>query len=603
MNCRLGFVVRLLAAVAAGVLLLPGQAPAVPDYPFLEELWRPDANVPVATFDGEIIDQEEIFLWQVIQGKGALVARLATQEGTDARALRPLADAVRDLVQARLLAEEAHAAGIVEPWYEEKGSRVLAAPAGIMVLADLVVRPDVVVEEEDILHFYQENRDRYLQPAEGEVVRLRIPLADIGEPAERDVAVKRASDLRAQAIVNPDGLAGILRSHPELALEKPAGAALPVVRGDGKLRRDVEDQLFRLRISQISQPTVLPDGVYLYELRARTEPTLRPYAQVREEIAARLARRFFRQQLDYRVADAMEEVRPVNRVSSYALLEDEMELLQVGSFLMTKGEFRTLFPDVDKLRKGRPTKELIAKTRFVVESETVTQILTEEGFVAHPRYETARELGAVLAAARKARELPREIAEPTPEELRAYAEAHRDELAPAWSSIVWRLVATPRAPEELGSSERAALAAEMQNTLSGYIAESTRLMVDRVKLNGPTAYVSPQFVVERVIDPDHTEFTVAFERVGELTAARAQEAYSLDLAALPVGAFSPALPRGDGTVVAYYRADRAEQAPPADEVLMERAATAWKRDVAENPARQKLAQIEASGRLTFNFPN
>jgi hypothetical protein len=582
--------------------LLAGRLCALPDYPFIEETWRPDRGVVVATFDGEAITQEDVFLWQAIRGRDPMVARLASQSGVDARALRPLVEAVRDLAEARLLAREAIEAGAVEPWYREKGSRVLAAPIAFMVFADLVVRPEVTVATDDLLHYYRTNRARFEVPAEVDAVRIRIPLPNPEDSEQRTAALIRADALRAEAI-RGGGVTELLARYPDLAVEQPVGATMRLVRGRGPEWRNTMDEVFRMAVSQISTPLVHGDGVYLYEVLNRRPARARPFEEVREEIQARLARRFFRQQLEFHIQRVVEAALPINRVRHYALLEDEMELVLVGGFVLTKGEFATLFPDETANESGRrPSRPLTAATRLVVECEAVTQYLAANGFDSHRGYVRARELAGVLAAARKALKLEREVPEPTPDDLRAFVQANRDELAPEWTSFLWKLTATPKEARDLGPTERAAIAARMQALLDDVVREAERLLEDRARINGPIVYVSPQFVVERVVRPDQGDFTVTFERAGDFTAAQARRTWSVDLESIAVGRFTPPLPRGDGTVVALYRADQAERAATDEAELLARARTAWRRDLAENPAREKLAELERQGRFRMMVP-
>lgn len=576
-------------------------AMALVDYDFTRDSWRPSDVDVVAAVDGVPVTEQDVFLWQLVAGRDPFVARLAEEAGkeSDPAVFAPLRDAIRDGVMAYLIVGRLVAAPPIEEviLVEE---RLRLAPIAAMILADRVVRPSIEIESADIAFHYQQNENLFYSPAEATVLRLAVPLEDLASASARREALARASALRDQA-VEAGGLLDVLTENPGLAIDKPVGRTVTLTAGDPTVRADILDEVFGLAINQISPPIVTADSVIMYEVTDRRDASRRPFEEVSPEIRNVLGRRFFLLQFDVLRRDLLETNRAIDQSRFFGALEPGMEVLVVGNFVVSKEVFQTIFS-----RFSDPNQEVTPELRNVVqrirEGEVLAQEVERRSLANDPRFRRGEELARLYAKASHARRGAPDLPEPEREELEAYAEANREKLAPEKTSVFWRLVAKPRTPAELTGARREEVNRLMRERLEAITTEGAQLLDERARINSPAVYVTPQFVIDRLIGSPDERFLVEFEQAGVFGPAEATTTFAMDLGDLEVGNFTPPRLQGDGTFVSIYKADEREDAPPTDEELLERAREAWLREQTENPALDQIEALESSKRLEYFFP-
>lgn len=577
----------ILALLIAGCTSL---AKAQEDYAWLEDDWRP-TEAPVAIINNELVTEEDLFLWQVLQEQRPESVRVQVGEMALLQAQNPqaLRKAVESLSETRILAYTPQAEWDLSQEVVEKASRIAAGRVALVVFADLMVRPDVVVTDYDIANYYRQNLERYSEPALIEALALRMPINDPLNPDDRAAGRQRAVDLRRQALT-AGGLRALRESHPELPDLEP----ITVREGEEDIPPEIEAALFRLASSKISSPQLLQEYVVLYEVLSRSPETQVPLEYVAEEITDRLERRIFGQQMQYKLGELVRQTRPINRARHFSVLEDEMMLLQVGDYILTKGEFLKLYPEYQGLI-GKTPDSLNAIIDSIIRGEVVTQYLREEGLLAAPRYERALELAREAVYARNAaRQLMRE-ANPGEQEIAQYADANRETLAPGYSRYVWKLEARPRQPDELGPMRRSELQDVIMQRMQPLVTEAERLLEERARISGEVAYVSPQFVLSRLIGAQPGEYVITFNRLGEFTPVQADQRLGIDFSTVEVGDFTTLRRMNDGSVVGYYLADQKAIPAPEREELLRRARQALVRQAAYGPAEKELDRIRARG--------
>lgn len=569
-------------------------------FAWLETAWRPDPERVLATLEGRAIDQEEVYLWELVNGRDPLVARIP-ETMRDAPTVRgPLERAIRDYAEALAIRERLRPIAMTPTDAPAKAARLRAGAAGLMLLADRTILPTIEVTPIDVRYYYRANPQRFVRPARLDFVRLAIPVIGAEGEAGLQAALSRARELRAEAEAG-EGLVPLLERFPEYALDAPVGRSTVVRQGEDSAAGRSWDALSALRISQISEPLPSPGAIVLYELRDRVPERRRTLEDVEVEIRQRLERKHFVRQVRLLVNQLLRESYPLNQARHYAILEPPMTMLRVGPFEVTRAEFDAIHPELSAETGVRPRLRGEAARR-ILRTEAVTQRLEREGLASEPFYLRALEQARLsVQIDGRMREL-RETLAPTGDEVRAFLDAHRERFAPEITRVLWKLEIRPAEPERLTLEQRDRMMVEGIDILSALVVDAERLLDDRAMINGPIAYASPQVVVGRLLPSDRdSPFRISFEMIGERGPWTAREEYGAPFETFGVGEFSDPLPQPDGSVVMYYAADEAEADPLPSREALRRAREALASEVERREARERLDTHERSGQFRFEF--
>ncbi|MFO7748232.1 MAG: SurA N-terminal domain-containing protein [Orrella sp.] len=180
----------------------------------------------------------------------------------------------------------------IQAWYDANADRI-RQPASVdvqyIVLDEQAASSDVTVPESEVQTYYEQNESRFGQP---ERRRVRHILFEV--PADADAQAKEAALAEARAILEQ------LKADPtqfaELAAENSDDPGSASQGGDlGWISKDtlvpeVEAAVFDLPENQISDAVESPFGYHVLEVTEIQEPTVKPLAQVRDEVIAEITR-------------------------------------------------------------------------------------------------------------------------------------------------------------------------------------------------------------------------------------------------------------------------------------------------------------------------
>jgi len=586
------FRTSLLAFLLA---LAAGAASAAPSLAIFRDDWTPDPYRGLAVADGDLIDEQEVYLWLMIQGKDPLIVRDRQSSAAGANTARQVERAVYDLLETSVVAEMPEVDEYKPGIDIAKAARILAAPAAYHTFAERRVRPGVRVMPADIALYYRENIARYGEPESVVLRRLLVPYANPSLDAQQ-AAVVRATELRAEA-VRGDGLEKLLRENASLSVDAP-GETFAVRRGRNDVPEEVEELAFSLALDQIGPPLRQPAGVLLVEVVDRREATSVPIERVSREIFDVLFPPRYEQQFQVRLEELLRESYARDRSDYFGLLEDGMEYVGVRDFSLTKGEFLAMYPEYRSVTGRKVPKAMRAKAREILEGQAIVQ---QGGASNADFYMDALELAERKIRAEFAQRHVRETMKPSDAEIRSYLEQHREEVAPRYDRSVWRLSSTPRGLKSMNDAERAAAQQAMVAHHRTVAAEASRLLRDRASVSGPSAYGLPELVVSRVARETAPEVDFALAQEGEFSSAEASERFDLDFDSLRPGDFSSPRTLGDGTVVTFYVGAETAREELPDAVLMELAGKSYVESLLRTRARQRLNDMEADGRLRWKF--
>jgi len=593
----------LLIAALALLIGIGGTGAALaqqPDLLWTQTRWRPDRATVLAVMQGESIDQESVYLWQLVNGRDPLVARVADTGLDQPSVRRPLEEAIRDYAVARLLAREAGTVPMTRVDLAGKASRVFAGDAAMVAYADLMIAPGIRVAPADVRHYYRTNPDLFVRPARVEVLELMISVNPAEGEAAFQSAINRANELRQRALT-ADGLLPVLEEHPELSTQSPIGRTRVLREVDRGVPAELWADLNALRVSQISQPIRTATAVMLYELVDRVPERRRSLEDVYPEIVRTLERKSYITQLEVALRNERSDARPLNQMQFYHLLEPEMTLLRVRGVSITRGEFDAMFPQYADGEDAERRRGRQRMANYIIRGETMAQALERERLLSAPLYQNALSVARTRVQADvRARALEAEF-ELSDDDLRAFVEANPERFAPDRTRFVWQLEFAPTAGPTMSMAERDRLMGEGAELIAEIAETAERLLDDRAGITGDVAFTSPQLVVNRLIpgDPD-LPYTVTFRQFGELTPWDARER-GIAFDGWEIGDFTEPLLQADGRVIAYYAADEVEQSAPSMSRQMNAAREVLLRDAGRYAARQRIEDLERTGSFSFRF--
>jgi len=145
------------------------------------------------------------------------------------------------------------------------------------------------VSETEARSDYEARLAEYTQPA-----RMRLQEILVASAAGRD-ALAVAGQLLARARAGED-FAALAREHSD-APTREAGGDLGTL-NQGELNPVIESELAALGPGDVSEPLATPEGYRIFRVVERTEGSVTPFDQVRDEILRRLAQQRYAQEYE-----------------------------------------------------------------------------------------------------------------------------------------------------------------------------------------------------------------------------------------------------------------------------------------------------------------
>ncbi len=193
--------------------------------------------------------------------------------------------ATRALVVRELLAQRAHALGLVPEPRSENGLRETDEEALIRMLLEAEVKTPTA-EEADCRRYYKANLIRFRSPDLYEPLHILFK-APQDDDAAYAVAVERAEAALADVKARPGCFEDLARSLSDCPSAAEGGRLGQVAEGD--TTPEFEDALRSLKAGEIGPDVVRTRyGVHVVRLDRKVEGEVLPFEQVRERIASYL---------------------------------------------------------------------------------------------------------------------------------------------------------------------------------------------------------------------------------------------------------------------------------------------------------------------------
>ncbi len=154
----------------------------------------------------------------------------------------------------------------------------------ILLLRRQEVDARVRIGPREALDYYERNLDRYRTP---ELLRARLIVVRAGA-TEEERAVKRREAERLRAAAAGEDFGALAKAHSEGARAAEGGDTgwIPPT----ALRREIAEAAMRLAPGEISEILETPEDFFIVYLEGRRKASVRPFAEVREEIERALRR-------------------------------------------------------------------------------------------------------------------------------------------------------------------------------------------------------------------------------------------------------------------------------------------------------------------------
>jgi hypothetical protein len=588
---------RKFAVVAALVLMMQtNPAPAaVPD-----PTYRGSSAV-LATVGQRTISESDLYLFNLMTGRDALVAKgwQKAAESGDFVQLAKVRVELQNMITAQMLAASPGAKSPLAMAAGTKGARLLAGEVAKVVWMDESLANSVAIHEEDIAYEFRKNWREYALPETLRLRRLRIPVEEPVSAGTVDAARDKARALAEQARLE-GGLMQILDAHPEYVADQGSREVI-IERGETRTDPQLQQALFALRVSQISDPIEAGNAIYVYELLERGEARIPSIAEVRGDITAQLNENYIPQVFAYRVAKAARKSRAINRGNMYRFLPEDVELLSVRNFNMTKGEFAELFPRITGPEDAPRVRAISAAVNHMLVGEIVTQELEKDRAANSTMYAQALKIADTWISAEQVRAKAIAEADPTEEEVVAAIEENREKITPKGAKLLWKFALEPRRTRGMSEGEKSTMRVVSAGVLADYTRQARQQLLEREQIAGKLILESPDPVIANLPPPPDESLKIDFKKLGAFEPAVALEDIGVDLSEYSPGEFTPIVERLDGGAVCYYIGG---ELPPRvlDEEELLAAARTWLIDrAADAPIEKRIEEMEESGSIRYSF--
>jgi len=588
---------RNLVAAAALVLVLASSTTpaAVPDPTYR------GSSATLATVGQRSISESDLYLFNLMTGRDALVAKgwQKAAESGDFVQLAKVRVELQNMITAQMLAASPGARSPLAMSAGTKGARLVAGEVAKIVWMDESLANTVAIHEEDIAYEYRRNWREYALPETLRLRRLRIPIEEPVSAGTIDAARDKARALAEQARLG-GGLLPILDANPQYVADQGSREVI-IERGEVRTDPQLQQALFALRVSQISDPIEAGNAIYVYELMDRGEARIPSMEEVRGDITAQLHENYVPQVFAYRLAKASRKSRAINRGNMFQHLPEDVELLAVRDFNMTKGEFAELFPRITGPVDAPRVRVISEAVNHMLVGEIVTQELEKDRAANSTMYAQALRLADTWISAEQVRAKAIADADPTEQEVKAAIEEYRESITPKPAKILWKFAVEPRRTRGMSEGEKSTIRVVSAGVLTDYARQAAQQLREREQIAGKLILESPDPVIANLPPPPDESLKVDFEKLGSFEPAQALEDIGVDLSQFSPGEFTPVVERLDGGAVCYYIGG---ELPPRvlDEDELFQAARNWLIErAADIPVEKRIREMEDTGSIRYSF--
>lgn len=146
----------------------------------------------------------------------------------------------------------------------------------------------VTVDQQEIERLYNEQKNEYLVPGQRRANHLLISVTDDADDADQEAALRKISDLKNQLAEGAD-FAALAKEHSEDLGSARKGGDLGLF-GRGIMDPEFEAAAFELPLNEVSDPVRSAFGYHLIQVTEIVPETLKPLAEVKDEISLRYRR-------------------------------------------------------------------------------------------------------------------------------------------------------------------------------------------------------------------------------------------------------------------------------------------------------------------------
>ena len=539
-----------VALLAAALVAAAGLAQAALTAPLLKEAKFRGGNEVVATAPGISITEADLFHYMVLTGVGDVRDVVGWKKLSEPQ--KVFIHAVLDLMIYTELVQPKYQtpANAEDVALEIKGEEVTAYPAYRFLWGDIFAREKMRIFPEDIVYHFKENPALYTKPETAVVRRLRVPTPSPLSIEARNAALARTQLLRARA-AQSGGLAPLLIEDATLLIDPP-GRTVALTRDMPGVDPQILDEAFALTVSQISRPIQTPSGFILLEVVDHTAEEPVSLEKMTPEIRADLEKLQLGQQYNYQMLKAYMESYPVDRARLFEYMSDDTDLISVGGFSMTVGEFKKVFPDIVGDPESPNVLAVAGQTFEVITGEIARRDLTKAGYIDDPLLVSCRALAKKIYRMNQYGRIRRAEVNPTAEELKEFIDSKPAELDPGNMKTVWALRISPRQSGNYTQQQLDTMQILMQNYMTIAMRDAgTKLSAARAEMDAD-AVLDPEVVLRSMTQPTDPRVRLRTESMGEFSKFNSQMVLGVRYDALLMDEFTQPIPLRDGSVVSYF---------------------------------------------------
>lgn len=145
------------------------------------------------------------------------------------------------------------------------------------------INVDAKVDDATLKARYEQEKNRFVEPAQRLVSHILITVPENATPAEQKAALAKAKKVDAMARAKGADFAALAKKYSDDAGSKLLGGNLGWLQ-KGVTNKAFEDAMFSMHKGEISQPVLSPDGYHIIWLRNVREGKVKPFSAVRDEL-------------------------------------------------------------------------------------------------------------------------------------------------------------------------------------------------------------------------------------------------------------------------------------------------------------------------------
>ncbi len=523
--------------------------------PAMQEDYAPPGKTILARYKNSVVTDMDLLLFLTVSKDRDpnIFSRYLKESNPRQKAVLrdKIRETVRSCVATRELAEQSPPSLEPDPLLSLR-FRLASYPLYELVWVEEILHKKLKITDQDIVAYYQRNREDYERPASVKFRLMYIPAHQVLPELERQKIRTRIDDLHKRAVEGED-FEYLVEQYSSFFPGTSRNGVLEVLKSDTYNR--FYEEARATKINEFSPVFQREDGFFFLQCLDKTDPQPIPLADVRPDIVRMLKARSIRYLYSFEWNLLSRKYHPGFHWYPWEEMKENFPMIRVRNLTMTKSDFWHLYPEIIGENFSLQESLIRARVKEIHQFECIRLEVEENKLQSHPFITLGAPVARdVVKSSRYLEDQFSPLKQVSDRDLLDYYEGNPERFtANAWKGVK-QIVGEVVQPVQYSLEALESVLVQMENNLIVLVTEAGEI-VDQEKNKGrdqgvPSPAVPSSFFEDLMRKYSTDLFKFQVRDLGKIHPEEASDIWPV-LRPLSPGEFSPVM-KTQHFVYCYY---------------------------------------------------